>query len=106
MSTANAIPTYYELSWSILSTIGLLNICLGFMVLGITGFSPIWLVPVITSAAGATANGLCYYAFYADYPVVNTAAASAFADVAWLVSLPDRTVPYRTASSTSSQANE
>jgi hypothetical protein len=88
MSSANALPVYFELSWSILSTIGLLNMFIGFMVLGITGFSPIWLVPVITSAAGATANGLCYYAFYADYPVINTAAASAFADVAWLVGPP------------------
>lgn len=87
MSTVNnAIPAYFELSWAILSTIGLLNILIGFMVLGITSFSPIWLVPVVTSGAGAIANGLCYYAFYADYPVVNTATASAFADLAWLVS--------------------
>jgi hypothetical protein len=81
-----AVPVYFEESWAILSSIGLLNICLSFMVLGITNFSPIWLVPIITSAAGAVANGLCYYAFYANYAVLNTAVASAFADTAWLVS--------------------
>jgi hypothetical protein len=37
------------------------------------------------SAACAVANGLCYYAFYTTYPVVNKAAASAFTDLLWLV---------------------
>jgi hypothetical protein len=86
---ADAAPlAYYELSWAILSTIGLTNVCFSLMVVGIAGWSPIALVPIIVSAAGALANGLCYYAFYADYPEVNTAVASAFADVAWLVSEP------------------
>lgn len=83
--SAAAIPAYFELSWAILSTIGLSNVVVGVMVMGIVGFSTVSLVPVVVSAAGAVANGLCYYAFYADYPTVNTAVASAFADVAWLI---------------------
>jgi hypothetical protein len=80
------VPVYYELSWAILSTIGLTDTCFGLMVAGIVGFSPITVVPIIVSAAGAVANGMSYYAFYADYPIVNTAVASAFGDFAWLVS--------------------
>ncbi len=90
-------PVYFELSWAILSTIGLINVGFGIIVLGITGFSPIAIVPVVVSAAGAVANGLCYYAFYADYPVANTAVASVFADLTWLVSVP-RYVPEMEAS--------
>jgi len=43
------------------------------------------LVPIIVSAAGAIANGLCYYAFYADYPKTGTVVAAAVADVTWLI---------------------
>jgi hypothetical protein len=82
-----AIPVYYELSWSILSTIGLNNVLLGLLVAGITSFSPISIVPIIVSGACATANGLCYYAFYADYSQTPTLVAAAFADIMWLVSL-------------------
>ncbi|KAH8661112.1 hypothetical protein BGZ61DRAFT_499586 [Ilyonectria robusta] len=83
---STAIPAYFELSWAILSTIGLNNVLVGLMVAGITGgFSVVVLVPIVVSAACALANGLCYYAFYADYPAVNTAVASAFADLAWLI---------------------
>jgi hypothetical protein len=80
-----SFPVYFELSWAILSTIGFTNVILGVIVLGITGFSPIAIVPVVVSAAAAIANGLCYYAFYGEYPVLNTAVASVFADLAWLV---------------------
>ena len=79
------MPVYYELSWAILSTIGLTNVGFGLMVVGIAGFSPIALVPIIVSAAGAIANGLCYYSFYAVNPVTNTAVASGIADLTWLV---------------------
>jgi hypothetical protein len=79
-------PVYFELSWSILSTIGLTNALFGVLVAGITTFSPISAVPIFTSLSCAIANGLCYYAFYHDsYPVTNRAVASAFADVAWMV---------------------
>ncbi|KAK0386453.1 hypothetical protein NLU13_6289 [Sarocladium strictum] len=79
-------PVYYELSWSILSTICLANILFGGLVIGITSFSPVATVPIVTSAAGAVANGLCYYAFYNDsYGAHNRAVASVFADVGWLV---------------------
>lgn len=79
-------PVYFELSWAILSTIGLLNVFFGVMVVSITIISPISLVPIIVSVAGAVANGLCYYAYYANYPQIPTAVASAFADAFWLVS--------------------
>ena len=65
MSTSSTIPQYYELSWAILSTIGLSNVLVGFMVVGIAGFSMVALVPLVTSLAAAVANGMCYYAFYA-----------------------------------------
>ena len=84
-STSAAVPEYFELSWAILSTIGLSNIMFGLIVVGISGYSPISLVPIITSAAGAIANGMCYYAYYAEYPIISTAVASGFADVTWLV---------------------
>lgn len=80
-----AVPVYFELSWSILSTIGLMTCCLGVGVAGIVGFSLLSAVPIIVSAACAIANGLCYYAFYSDYSVTHKVAAGAFADLAWLV---------------------
>ncbi|KAH8176507.1 hypothetical protein LIA77_04925 [Sarocladium implicatum] len=76
---------YFELSWAILSTIGIANFLYGLTIIAITRVTPVSLVPTIVSLAGAVANGLCYYAFYADYPRTNTAVASAFADVLWLV---------------------
>lgn len=80
------MPVYFELSWSILSTIGLANVLFGILVVGITSLSPISTVPIVTSAAGAIANGLCYYAFYDESnPKVNQAVASGFADLMWMV---------------------
>ncbi|KAH7143792.1 hypothetical protein EDB81DRAFT_507182 [Dactylonectria macrodidyma] len=77
---------YFELSWSILSTICIGNVLFGFLVCSITSYSQIAAVPVLTSAAGAIANGLCFYAFYADgTPVKGQAVASAFADLFWLI---------------------
>jgi hypothetical protein len=84
--SSTAVPVYFEISWSILSSIGLFNILFGLLVVGITSLSPISIVPIIVSAACAIANGLCYYAFYADYPQIPTVVAGAFADVMWLVS--------------------
>ena len=79
------VPVYFELSWSILSTIGLFLAIIGVWAILITRFSPLHLVPIIVSIACAIANGLCYYAFYADYPTRQQAAASVFADLFWLV---------------------
>ncbi|TEA16264.1 hypothetical protein C8034_v001466 [Colletotrichum sidae] len=80
------IPVYFELSWSILSTIGAANVLFGLLVVGITHFSQITIVPIVSSAAGAIANGLCYYAYYDDtYSLKNKAAASAFGDFFWLI---------------------
>lgn len=82
---AGNIPIYYESSWSILSTIGLVNILFGFLVVGITGYSPIALVPITVSTATAIANGLCYYAMYQSHSRNAVLVASIFAEVFWLV---------------------
>ncbi|KAH8663418.1 hypothetical protein BGZ60DRAFT_540909 [Tricladium varicosporioides] len=79
------IPLYFERSWAILSSIGLINALFGFMVVGITGLSLLALVPIIVSVAGAIANGLCFYAFYANYNTTATLTAAIFADLGWLV---------------------
>lgn len=79
------MPVYFELSWAVLSTIGIANFFFSIVVAAICGFPPISLVPLVVSVAGAVANGLCYYAFYTDYPIANQAVASAFADFLWLV---------------------
>lgn len=77
---------YFELSWSILSTIGIANVLFGSLVCSITSFSQISTVPLVTSAAGAIANGLCFQAFYAKGgSVKGKAVASVFADLFWLV---------------------
>ncbi|RSL66585.1 hypothetical protein CEP54_003693 [Fusarium duplospermum] len=82
----NVSQVYYELSWSILSTIGIANVLFGLMVAGITSFSPVSIVPIVTSAAGAIANGLCYYAYYdLSNPIKGQAIASAIADILWMI---------------------
>ncbi|TFK77461.1 hypothetical protein BDN72DRAFT_44765 [Pluteus cervinus] len=81
---SQSLPAYFELSWSILSTLGLMSCGISISVAGIVGFNGLSAVPIITSAAGAIANGLCYYAFYSDYPTRNRVVAGAFADIAWL----------------------
>ncbi|KAE8555584.1 hypothetical protein EYB25_000282 [Talaromyces marneffei] len=83
--SSSTLPTYFEYSWAILSSIGIANVLFGFTVISITNLSQISILPVIVSAAGAIANGLCYCAYYADYPKTPTAVASALADIAWLV---------------------
>lgn len=81
-------PIYFELGWSILSTICLTNVLFGILVVGITSFTQVASVPIITSVAGAVANGLCFFAFYDyenRYSPTSKAAASAVADIAWMV---------------------
>lgn len=85
----NSDSVYFELSWSILSTIGVANVFFGVFVVSITNFSPIAAVPIVTSIAAAVANGLCYHAYYRpSQPLVNQAVASAFADILWMVRNP------------------
>lgn len=85
-STAIALSVFLDYTPGVLSIIGLNNILLGLIVAGIAGeFSIILLVPIVVSAACALGNGLGYY-IYADYPALNRAVASPFADLAWLVS--------------------
>lgn len=87
MATA-IVPVYFEQSWAILSTIGVINVFFGVTVVGITSLSPISLVPLVTSVAAAIANGLCYYAFYGNYNTTATVIAASFADIFWLVWFP------------------
>ncbi|KAK6540419.1 hypothetical protein TWF694_009217 [Orbilia ellipsospora] len=77
--------SYFELSWSILSTIGLVTFFISLMVMGIVKFSRFSMIPLIVSAACAIANGLCYYAFYSDYQRNSRAIAAGFADVFWFI---------------------
>jgi len=55
-----AVPVYFEESWAILSSLGLVNVLFGLMIIGITSRSPVSIVPIVVSVAGAIANGLCY----------------------------------------------
>lgn len=84
-NTIDSVSTYYEISWSILSTIGIANVLFGFVIIGITSLTPVVVVPIVSSIACALANGLCYYGFYSHNPLLNRAIASAFADFFWLV---------------------
>lgn len=82
-----APSSYFESSWAILSSLCLANVLFGLMVINITSRSPVSMIPIVTSSAGALANGLCFYAYYQDNPPINTAVASVFTDLAWLVRL-------------------
>jgi hypothetical protein len=85
--TADPQPTiYFELSWAILSSIGLMNVFYGGLVVGITSLSPITIVPIVVSAACAIANGMCYYSSYANYQQIPSLVAGIIADFMWLVS--------------------
>ncbi len=55
--SSTAVPVYFEESWAILSSLGLVNVLFGLMIIGITSLSP---VSIVVSVAGAIANGLCY----------------------------------------------
>jgi hypothetical protein len=82
-------PLFFELSWSILSTIGAGNVFFGLLVISVTNLTPIAAVPIVTSAAGAIANGLCFYAFYQpSQPATSRAVASGFSDILWMVKTP------------------
>ncbi|RKK56960.1 hypothetical protein BFJ69_g17603 [Fusarium oxysporum] len=79
-----AVPVFFELSWSILCTTCIGNVLLGCLVCGITNWTLLAAVPMSSSAAGAIANGLCYYVYYEKHPPMYTAIASVFADIFWL----------------------
>lgn len=76
-----AVPAYFEESWAILSSIDLVNVLLGLMIIGITTLSPLALVPIITSAAGSIANGTSLLAF------------QCVRGVSWVVTLGDHVFP-------------
>ncbi|KAL4912085.1 hypothetical protein BDW62DRAFT_206803 [Aspergillus aurantiobrunneus] len=79
------MATYFELSWSILSSIGLFVTLVGIWALFISRPSPLTYIPIIVSVSCAIANGACYFAFYTENAIPNRAAASAFADFFWLI---------------------
>ncbi|SPJ76038.1 uncharacterized protein FTOL_05769 [Fusarium torulosum] len=76
---------YFEVCWSIFSTICLVNVVFGILVCEITTFTVLAAVPIFSSAAGAIANGLCYYVYYIENPVVNEVVAAVFSDFFWLL---------------------
>lgn len=76
---------YFEVCWSIFSTICLVNVVFGVLVCEITTFTVLAAVPIFSSAAGAIANGLCYYVYYLKNPVINEVVAAVFSDFFWLV---------------------
>lgn len=81
------VPRFSSTPYSILTTIGLNNVLLGFIVAGISGrFSTLVLVPIINSVAVCLVNGLWYYTYTADYATTNRAVACGFMNVAFLVS--------------------
>lgn len=80
-----SVPVYFELSWSILSSIGIFSLGLSLLVIAATELSPLAAVAPVVSVAGAVANGLCYFAFYTTYNIESRLVASAFADFLWLV---------------------
>jgi hypothetical protein len=79
---------YFEVCWSIFSTICLVNVVFGVLVCEITTFTVLAAVPIFSSAAGAIANGLCYYVYYLKNPVINEVVAAVFSDFFWLVREP------------------
>ncbi|PLB49787.1 hypothetical protein P170DRAFT_447377 [Aspergillus steynii IBT 23096] len=76
---------YFELSWSILSSIGLFTALLAIWAVLITRPSPLSYVPIVVSVACAAANGLCYFSYYTSHSLVHRIAGSAFADIFWLI---------------------
>ncbi|KAK1512109.1 hypothetical protein CTAM01_01039 [Colletotrichum tamarilloi] len=87
-ATSDAAPSlpYFEHAWSVLSIIGVFNVFLGLLIIGITSFSKLTVVPIVSSAAGAIANGLYFHAYYdKPYPLAKRAAAAAIGDICWLI---------------------
>ncbi|KAJ6436367.1 short-chain dehydrogenase [Purpureocillium lavendulum] len=79
-------PPQYQMCRAVKTVQALwINVFFGVMILGIVGRCRIAVVPIVASAAGALANGLCYVAWYSDYPLHGRMVASPFADAAWLV---------------------
>ncbi|KAJ4252407.1 hypothetical protein NW762_011006 [Fusarium torreyae] len=76
---------YFEVCWSIFSTICLVNVLFGVLVCEITTFTILAAVPIFSSAAGAIANGLCFYVYYESHPVINEVVAAVFSDFFWLL---------------------
>ncbi|KAH7145397.1 hypothetical protein B0J13DRAFT_321893 [Dactylonectria estremocensis] len=84
-TAADANAVFFELSWSILSTICMANVLFGLLVCSITSFTPLAAVPILSSAAGAIADGLCFYSNYGTHPDINRAVSSVFADIFWVM---------------------
>ncbi|KAJ0413228.1 hypothetical protein BJY00DRAFT_322385 [Aspergillus carlsbadensis] len=79
------MAAYFELSWSILSSIGLFISLVSIWALSICQPSPLAYIPIVVSISCTIANGACYFAFYTDHGTANRAAASGFADIFWVI---------------------
>ncbi|KAF3130817.1 hypothetical protein TWF703_008094 [Orbilia oligospora] len=55
-----SLPVYFELSWSILSTIGLVTFLIAWMVAGIVHLTTITMIPIVVSGACAIANAVIF----------------------------------------------
>jgi len=63
MSSAVAVvPVYFEESWAILSSICLMNVVFGFMIIGITTLTPISVVPII----------VCRFSSFLSAPAISS----------------------------------
>src|SRR4051812_3378187 len=78
-------PIYFETCWSILSVVGLFNTLVGFLVIGIIGFSYLTLIPIIASIGSAVSNGLCYITFYSNRPDHIKVVTSGVEDIMWII---------------------
>src|SRR5438552_3705843 len=68
-----------------MSMVGLFNTCVGFLVMGVVGFSPFVLVSLINSSAAALAYGLCWVAATAAEGSQLRVGMSIVADIFWLI---------------------
>jgi len=48
-ATVAPVPVYFEESWAILSSVCLVNVLFGFMIIGITALTPVSIVPIVVS---------------------------------------------------------
>lgn len=85
--TDTSVPRFFNTPNGILTTIGLNNVLLGFMVTGIIGeVSILVLVPIVNSTAGCLASALGYYIGATYYATSNKVVAFVFQNIAFLVS--------------------
>ncbi|KAI9367639.1 hypothetical protein BJX61DRAFT_283620 [Aspergillus egyptiacus] len=78
-------PVFFELSWGVLSTIGVFLVFASISLTLVTKPCVLNFIPLVISVACAVANGACYYAYYTNGPETGRVAASIFADIFWMI---------------------